>query len=201
MRLCFRFQNRYKMSKVNLHNRSNMKNKIGNTLVLVVFILIPIVPACKSDLKTNEADNIKTTTRIVGDSLAGNFTPLAIPITYDVVIKNPDPLDVWTTSCLEHLEKDILVDLIFNAIEKGRVKAYNYHTEEEMSLRDIRALEKDDEFDRSRIAKVQFIEEWYFDPDAFILEKRVNSIMLAYEVFDQEGNIRGYKAAFRIDLN
>ncbi|UCG27444.1 MAG: hypothetical protein JSV24_10780 [Bacteroidales bacterium] len=178
-----------------------MKTKNISLLFAMVVTLLPGLSGCKSDVKQTEGTKIQSSSVSVSDSVTGNFTPLAVPITYDVVIKNPDSLDIWTTTCLENLKREILVDLIFNALKEGRVKAFNYHTDEEMSWRDIRALEREDEFDRSRIAKVQFIEEWYFDPNAFKLEKKVNSIMLAYEVFDRKGNIRGYKAAFRVDLN
>jgi len=33
------------------------------------------------------------------------------------------------------------------------------------------------------------------------MEKRVNSLTLGYEVFDPQGNLRGYKPAFLVKLN
>ena len=126
---------------------------------------------------------------------------VAEPIIYDVVVLNPDPEDRWATEKLNKLNKEALVDLIFQAVEEGRVTAYNYHTEEKMSMKDIRALEKTEEFNKSKIGKIQFIEDWYFDEEKMKMTKVVKSIMLAYEVYDQFGKVRGYKAAFRIDLN
>jgi len=87
---------------------------------------------------------------------------VAEPIIYDVVVLNPDPEDRWATEKLNKLNKEALVDLIFQAVEEGRVTAYNYHTEEKMSMKDIRALEKTEEFNKSKIGKIQFIEDWYW---------------------------------------
>ncbi len=126
---------------------------------------------------------------------------VAEPIIYDVVVLNPDPEDRWTTEKLEKLHKEALVELIFQAVEEGKVTAWNYHTDEKMSIKDIHTLEKTDEFNKSKIGKIQFIEDWYFDEKRMRMTKVVKSIMLAYEVYDQFGKVRGYKAAFRIDLN
>jgi len=126
---------------------------------------------------------------------------LANPITYDVIVKNPDPDDTWAEERLESMNLDKLIEIILDAIEEGQVTAFNYHTGETMSMKDIKKLEKTEEFDKSRIAKVQFVEDWYFDDKCFAMQKKVKSIMLAYEVYDQFGKIRGYKAAFKINLN
>ena len=128
-------------------------------------------------------------------------TLIADPITYDVVVKNPDPEDKWTNEQLGNFNLDKLVKMVFSSIEKGKVTAFNYHTGEEMDLKEIKDLEKSDDFDRSKIGKVQFIEDWYFNEEKLTMSKKVKSIMFAYEVYDQFGKIRGYKAAFRIDLN
>ena len=131
--------------------------------------------------------------------VSGNL--VANPIIYDVIVKNPDPDDRWSTEKLEKLNKDALIDLIFNAVENGKVSAYNYHTDEIMSMKEFNALKKLEEFDKSKIGEIQFIEDWYFDEANMKMTKIVKSIMLAYEVYDQFGKVRGYKAAFRIDLN
>ena len=126
---------------------------------------------------------------------------LANPITYDVVIKNPDPDDTWAEERLENMNLEKLIEIIFEAIKDGQATAFNYHTGETMSMKDIKKLEKTEEFEKSKIAKVQFVEDWYFDAKSLTMQKKVKSIMLAYEVYDQFGKIRGYKAAFKIDLN
>lgn len=126
---------------------------------------------------------------------------LASPIIYDVLVKNPDLEDTWASEKIESFQKDNFVNMIFEAIYNGKVKAYNYHTGNEMTLKEIRALENSEEFDRSKIGKIQFEEDWYFNEKEFILIKKTKSIILAYEVIDQFGEIRAYKGAFLIPLN
>lgn len=163
----------------------------------VFFILISVFlfTGCKDD-KVKTTNPMQNSSRKVE---AG--TLLADPITYDVVIRNPDPDDAWTTERLEELDLKKLVKIVFQSVEDGKATAYNYHTGERMSITDIKNLEQTDEFDKSKIGKIQFIEDWYFNEDLLIMNKKVKSIMLAYEVYDQFGKIRGYKAGFRVDLN
>lgn len=126
---------------------------------------------------------------------------LASPIIYDVLVKNPDLEDTWASEKIESFQKDDFVNIIFEAIYNGRVKVYNYHTGDEMTLKEIQALEDSKEFDRSKIGKIQFEEDWYFNEKEFILTKKIKSIILAYEMIDQFGEIRAYKGAFLVPLN
>ena len=122
-------------------------------------------------------------------------------VVYDVVVKNPDPEDRWTEKCLRHLELEGLVDMLFEAIYREELIPYDYISNEPLSLKDIKDLENNTEFSRNNVGKIQFSEEWYFDQDNLRMEKRVNSLSLGYEVFDLEGNLRGYKPAFLVILN
>lgn len=132
--------------------------------------------------------------------VTGTGIRIANPIIYDAVIKNPDPDDKWGDEELKNFDKKKLVDMIFKAVYDKKITAYNYHTDEPMSIEDIKALENSGDFDRSKIGKIQFIEDWYFDPESMVMTKKVKSIMIAYEVYNQFDELRGYKAAFRIDL-
>jgi len=132
--------------------------------------------------------------------VTGTGIKVADPIIYDALIKNPDPEDRWGTEELKGFDRKKLVNLLFKAVYEGKATAYNYHTDEPMSIEEIKAIEASDEFDRSKIGKIQFVEDWYFDPKTMHMTKVVKSIMLAYEVYNQFDQLRGYKAAFRIKL-
>ncbi len=148
----------------------------------------------------NYLDVASDSTRVV-TAVSPDAISLAPRIIYDVTVKNPDPDDQWTTECLQDLDLKTLVDLVFDAVYQGRLKAWEYHEERPMEIDEVRALEQDPEFDRSRIARVQFTEDWYFDREKLCFTKRVKSIMLAYEVYDLQGKVRGYKSAFQVFLN
>ncbi len=126
---------------------------------------------------------------------------IADTVIYDVIVKNPDAADLWAEQSLRNLNRSGLVDIIFNAIYHEELIPYDYFTMDVMSVRDVAKLENDPEFSRDNIGMLQFSEEWYFDEDNLRMEKRVNSISLGYEVYDTDGNIRGYKPAFLINLN
>ncbi len=133
-------------------------------------------------------------------------TPLNIPIIadtviYDVVVKNPEPDDLWIEESLRRLNREALVDIIFNAVYRQELIPYEYFSSEAMSVADVIELEKSPEFSREKVGRIQFSEEWYFDEDNLRMEKRVNSLTLGYEVFDPQGNLRGYKPAFLVKLN
>ena len=120
---------------------------------------------------------------------------------YPVIIKNPDTTDTWTTECLRPLNRKKLVDAVFEAVYSNNAQAYNYFTNEPMSVKNIKTLEATEEFSRKNVGKLQFWESWYFDKKKQIFTKKVHKILVAYEVFTDEGVLRNYKAAFYIKLN
>ena len=126
---------------------------------------------------------------------------VADSIVYDVVIKNANPYDTWTTECLSGLDRSTFVDELFRAIYEGKLTAIDFDTEEKLPPEKVRKLEKEIKKVRSRIAKIQFTEDWYFDTLSLTMQKDVRSIVLGYEVYDDQGAVRGYKPVFRVDLN
>lgn len=126
-------------------------------------------------------------------------TLIAEPVTYDMVIKNANPDDEWAEECLMNLDREKLVNIIFDAVYNEQLTPYDYFTDEPIKLSDLRELEK--EFAREIIGKLQFEEEWAFDEDSLKLTKKVNKLLLAYELFNSAGDIRGYKPAFYVRLN
>lgn len=132
----------------------------------------------------------------VSDS--GQSLVIAPTITYDVIIKNPDLQDQWTTECLEELDLEALHTVIFNAIYNGRLEPLDYNTEQPISLKEVKAFEK--AYSRNKIGKMQFVEAWYFNENTLEFGKQVRAIMLAYELHNSEGHVRGYKAGIKVFL-
>ncbi len=116
-----------------------------------------------------------------------------------MIIKNVDPDDEWAEKCLRNLNRDKLISIIFDAVYNKLLIPYDFYTNEPIKLSRLRKLEK--EFARDNIGKLQFVEEWTFDETNLQLNKRVNSVLLAYEVFNSAGEVRGYKPAFYVRLN
>lgn len=147
-----------------------------------------VAPSCNLDQNKPQIVNL-------GDK--NNFQVIADTIVNDVVIKNPDE-DEWTDYCLRKLDKTTLVNEIFKSVYDGKLIPYEFFHNKPLTINDIKDLEKDPEFSRDKIAKVQFEEAWYYDPVNQKMTKKVHSIMFAYEVYNSLGDIKGYKPAFKV---
>jgi hypothetical protein len=126
---------------------------------------------------------------------------VADTIIYDVLINNPDPEDTWADECLKYLNHSILVDSLFGLVYSGRIIAYDFFTQERLKISDIKDIESVPEFSRKQIGKIQFSEKWSLDPVNQLFNKEIISIVLGYELYDDSGNVRGYKPVFKLFLN
>jgi len=135
---------------------------------------------------------------VASQQIAG--TCVADTIIYSVVIKNPNAQDTWTEQCLSQLNRHKLVDQYFDAVYDHKAIAYSYANHRQLSISEIKDLEKSDEFSRDKIAKLQFWESWYFDEQKQAMAKKVHAVLLAYEIHSDDGEIKGYKAAFYIKM-
>ncbi|WP_075591606.1 hypothetical protein [Labilibacter marinus] len=117
-------------------------------------------------------------------------------ITYEVLISNPDSLNQWESLKVKDVRQADLVNSLFEMVYTGKKKAYHYYNNEALDIDDIKALEDDINFNRDRVGKLQFKETWVYNEDSKRLEKRIHSILIAYELYNDYNELRGYKAAF-----
>lgn len=171
---------------------------------IIILALIVIFSACKSE-KTNESKNKEDSnnkTEINTDLLNASDSAVVVAdsIMYITNVINPDPAeDYYMDEWLSGAKTEVLANFIFNAVYNKRLKAYNYITGEEMSVQEVEDLEK--EWKRENIGQILFTEDWYFDEKELKMYKQVNSIMLAYYTYSEDGFVRGNKAGIRIYLN
>lgn len=165
-------------------------------LIVLLFILIKSV-GCNSgneeagtntDSLTIKEPIIKTGTFYSNNLDAGNAILLADTIAYDVTIKNPDPSDEWTEQDLGRMDELALANMIYNAIYQKKLIAYDYQFETPMTIEEVKA--KESEFSRDKIGRMRFVEEWYFDEKNLQFGKKINTIMIAYEQFLPDGQVR-----------
>ncbi|OQX98604.1 MAG: hypothetical protein B6I20_10880 [Bacteroidetes bacterium 4572_117] len=176
-----------------------MKNLTKQTLAMALVLLIS---ACTNENTQQKEDlnvpPVKTGAFYETDLDSSNSVLIADSIIYDVVIKNAFPEDEWSELCLKYVDRTALANIIFNAIYSGRLTAYDYQNEIAMTIEEVKELEKENS--RDKIAKIQFIEEWYMDEKEMKMGKRVNEIMLAYELNNDDGEVRGYRAGVKVFL-
>ncbi|MCU4154498.1 hypothetical protein J1N10_00805 [Carboxylicivirga sp. A043] len=166
----------------------NSRRYIKHMTFLVVCFFF-VFNACKQKQAPSTTATLETPGICIADT-----------IIYPVVIMNPDSLDTWTEQCLSQLERRQFVDQVFDAIYKHKAKAYSYFDHEELSIADVKAIEEQADFSRDKIAKLQFWETWHFDEHQVVMTKQVHAILFAYEILTEEGELRGYKAAFYVKM-
>jgi hypothetical protein len=181
----------------NLHSKDKPVKGINIVLLGIVLIIFTglTFTSCKHEWEKKEKHTINT------DSISNNFINIADSINYGVVVRARDKNDEWQNKWLRSFDRREFVDFIFESVYSGRLQAYDYFEDEPVSIDQIKKLEDKEEFDRSKIGKIQFKERWYFDPSGLKMYKEVHSVMLAYEVYRENGKFRGYKPAFKVYLN
>ena len=175
--------------------------KLKNIIILVLLI---VFSACKSE-KTDETEKNKThinNVEINTDLLnkSDSAVIVANSIMYITNVKNPDPAEAYyMDQWLNGAKTEILANQIFDAVYSKRLKAYDYITGEEMPIEEVKELEK--EWTREDIGQILFTEDWYFDSSKLKMYKQVNSIMLAYLRYGDDGALIGNKSGIRVYLN
>ena len=166
-----------------------MKQSMIKPLFLLTTLIL-LITACSKQEKKSIDGNILNNNHLIADT-----------IIYPVRIKNLDTTDTWAYQRLQHLKHQKLVDGIFQSVYSGKSTAYTYLTNKPLTIEQLKELEISDTFSRNRVAELQFEEAWWFDPEQIIFKKQVLSVLIAYEVYNDDGSLRGLKAAFYIKTN
>ncbi len=136
---------------------------------------------------------------IRADSFNGSI--IADTIIYDVIIKNPNPDDLWTSECLKNIHHSALIDSLFHLVYAKQAVAYDLYSNAPLKVKDVKRMENEADFQRNQIGKIQFTERWYFDVSTQQFQKEVISITLGHELYNEEGSVRGYKPVYKLKLN
>jgi hypothetical protein len=154
-------------------------------------IFLTVIAACTSP----QSDKTKIVSE--NDLASGQFEVIADTITYDVIINNPNKDDAWTESCLQNLKREDFVNSILDLIKIGKIKAYDYETNQPLQWAQIEKM-KTENNNKMVIGKIQFREVWAFDKTQMRMYKKVHSAIFGYETYSDDGEVRNHKAAFKI---
>lgn len=125
---------------------------------------------------------------------------IATDIVTEVIIR-PDPEgDPWDVEKVAGYRGDPLVEAIFSRIYEGTLTVYDYHSGEPLTPADVKKIEGEFKNDRSQIGKLSFTEDWYYYPEENRIEKRTKGVTFGYELYNNQGKVYAYRAAFRADL-
>lgn len=168
---------------------------MNNRFIFVTIFILIFFSCNKKQEKKFSTKNLNAVTWVENGDTSQAFQ-IAKPIIYDVVVRKHNYDDDWTKQCLENTNVDALSNLVFDLIYSGKLTPYNYFTDEKMTIKEVKKVEK--EFARKRIGKMQFIEDWYFDTNKMKFYKKVKGIMLAYERYRADSTVRNYKAGIKV---
>lgn len=122
-------------------------------------------------------------------------------IIYDTYIINRDSTDTWGDECLAALNRKAMINFVFDKVYKGEIVPTDYFTGEIIGLNKLKTWETEGQFLRKDISKIQFEEQWIWDKENMIMVKRILSMTIAYEVYDNTGKSRGQKPVFKLIFN
>lgn len=126
------------------------------------------------------------------------FITIADTLIDDMVVKNPDTTNWWTEKCLQRLQRKTFVDTIFAKLYRKEIIAYDYYTQQPLTINQIKKFEKQDDFNRNIVGKFQFYESWHYNSENHIFIKKVHAIIFGYETYTDKGEVKGYKPMFKI---
>ncbi len=163
---------------------------------VILLLAVTLITSC------NERGGGKKGTVTPGtESIPVDAVLIATDIVTEVIVR-PDPDgDPWEIEKVSGWQGEALITNIFDRIYDGTLTVFDYHSDEPLSQDDVKEIEAEFSNDRTRIGKLSFTEDWYYDPGANRLHKRAKSVTFGYELYNNLGKVYAYRAAFRADLN
>ena len=128
------------------------------------------------------------------------FILIAKDINYDVIVNPPAEADPWETERMSGYNGNIMIEDLFQKLYAEKLQAYDMLTGESITPADVRKLVNEMNSSGTGVAKLQFTEDWYYNPATSEIKKIVKSIILGYEFRDSQGTLFGHRALFKLIL-
>ena len=126
---------------------------------------------------------------------------MADTIQYSVDIMPNDAEQPWAKEQVKQLDRQLLIDQLFESVYRHRARAYNFSDNRLLSLEEVKEMEINESHDRDLAARLHFWECWRYNAQGVLFEKKVLKVMIAYEARTEEGELKGYKAGVVIEMN
>jgi hypothetical protein len=137
----------------------------------------------------------------VGSETNANLILVAKNIVTEVIVK-PDTLgEPWEVEKVKNYNGILMFNDIFEKIYNKKLVVYDIYTSEPLDPSAVKKTVKDFGGNISKIAKIQFDEDWYFNSMTNKLVKKMKWVSFAYEIQRQDGLPVGYVALFKIKID
>ena len=173
-------------------------NKLTNMKKVTVFVFLSftiffLFISCK-----NSAEKKSNTVASEAPTDTTALMLISRDIITDIVLK-PDTLgDPWEVEKVKGFSGDRMFRTLLESIYSEKITAFDCRNEETLQPAKIKDLEKEFGSDLSRIGKVQFVEDWYFDTNKSSIVKKVKSVAFGYSTPGSGDVLVRYNAFFRI---
>jgi hypothetical protein len=170
----------------------NMKKSVFTLLLICGLLCINV--ACKNK-NVNDAANTQSS------APSPDLITVAKDIITEVIVR-PDSLgDPWEIEKVRNFNgKEMFTDLLKNIYDK-KVTVYDIITGDPLDPKDVKEMEKEFESDVMKIGKIQFLEDWYFNPSTNKIIKKIKSASFGYESYKEKNLPVRYKALFRLNID
>lgn len=124
---------------------------------------------------------------------------IADTIIYDVQLAPIDSSNTWESFCLKGLDRQLLIDHIFDGIYSGKYVAFDFYSNNKLQIDEVRGIEKAEGYSRDKITKIQFKEIWSTDPTG-IFRKRVIGMTLGVASYSKQHTFLGHTGLLRVEM-
>ncbi|MGQ9621047.1 MAG: hypothetical protein ACUVTX_08715, partial [Bacteroidales bacterium] len=129
-------------------------------LLVSAFIAVLLLDSCKG----NKKEAPESYAIAEKEMTAGGLIKIGTDVITEVVLKPDINGDPWELEKIKGFNGEpMFLDLI-NKINRDAIKVYDCITGEELSSKEIKKILKETGSDISGIGKIQFTEDWYFNP-------------------------------------
>jgi len=117
------------------------------------------------------------------------------------VIVKPDTLgDPWEVEKIKNYNGTVMYRDLFKNIYDKKIIVCDILTGKPLDVSEVKKVSGEFDNDLSRIGKLQFVEDWYFNPSTNKIIKKLKSASFAYEFKRGENLPVAYKALFKLNM-
>lgn len=170
-------------------------------IILAMASALFLVGCRHADKKENKKEVTVTANEVKASESDSNLIVIAKDIISEVVVR-PDTLgDPWEVEKVKNYSGKRMFDDLFDNIYRKKLIVYDITTGKPLDPETVRNTAKEFGNDYSKIGKIQFTEDWYYNTSTNKINKKIKSVLFAYEVKRQKGLPAGYKALFKLNVD
>jgi len=163
---------------------------------MIISGVLVISVSCKN---TTVKENVKPST----ENTPANPDQILIgqDIITEVIVRLDTIDDPWEVEKVKNYDGKKMFALIFENIYAKKITVYDILSGEPLTPENVKKLEKEFGSDISRITKVQFVEDWYFNPVTNAIIKNFKSASFGYNALEDGEHSTRYKPLFKLTMN